>query len=144
MESIFSILSAVPDHRKGNHLVYPLDYILLVKITEKEADYILNVKSNQKGTLLEADGLFKPFYEKEIVRIMSEGCGHGRVKKRVMESIIDPMRFSDLEHYISLNKWQNMRSVHKMTRVRYDKRTGKESREAVSYTHLTLPTTPYV
>ena len=26
MESNFSILSAVPDHRKGNHLVYPPDY----------------------------------------------------------------------------------------------------------------------
>ena len=33
MESIFSILSAVPDYRKGNHLVYPLDYILLVSFT---------------------------------------------------------------------------------------------------------------
>lgn len=91
------------------------------------------MKSNQKGTLLEADGLFKPFYKKEIVRIMSEGCGHGRVKKRLMESIIDPMRFSDLEHYISLNKWQNMRSIHKMTRVRYNKRTGKESREVTYF-----------
>ena len=103
------------------------------KITEKEADYILNVKSNQKGTLLEADGLFKPFYKKEIVRTKSEECGHGRVETRLMESIIDPMRFSDLEHYISLDKWQNMRSVHKMTRVRYDKRTGKESREVTYF-----------
>lgn len=30
-----------------------------------------------------------------------------------MESIIDPMRFSDMKHYISLNKWQNMHSIHK-------------------------------
>ena len=63
------------------------------------------MKSNQKGTLLEADGLFKPFYKKEIVRTKSEECGHGRVETRLMESIIDPMRFSDMEHYISLNKW---------------------------------------
>lgn len=83
------------------------------KITEKEADYILNVKSNQKGTLLEADGLFKPFYKKEIVRTKSEECSHGRVETRLMETITDPMRFSDIEHYVSLNKWQNMRSVHK-------------------------------
>ena len=30
------------------------------KITEKEADYILNVKSNQKGTLLERTGFSSP------------------------------------------------------------------------------------
>ncbi len=91
------------------------------------------MKSNQKGTLLEADGLFKPFYKKEIVRTISEECGHGRVEKRVMESIMDPMRFSDMEHYISPNKWQKMRSVHKIARVKYDKRTGKESREVTYF-----------
>ena len=57
-----------------------------------------------------------------------------------MESIIDPMRLSDMEHYISLKKWQNMRSVHKMTRVRYDKRTGKESREVTYF--ISSPTDP--
>ena len=39
MESIFSILSAVPDHCKGNHLVYPLDYILLVSFTALMSGY---------------------------------------------------------------------------------------------------------
>ena len=39
MESIFSILSAVPDHRKGNHLVYPLDYTLLVSFTALMSGY---------------------------------------------------------------------------------------------------------
>ena len=39
MESIFSILSAVPDYRKGNHLVYPLDYILLVSLTALMSGY---------------------------------------------------------------------------------------------------------
>ena len=82
---------------------------------------------------LDPDGLFKPFYKKEIVRTISEECGHGRVEKRVMESIIDPMRFSVMEHYISMNKWQNLRSVHKMTRVRYDKRTGKEGPEVTYF-----------
>ena len=40
MESNFSILSAVPDHRKGNHLVYPLDYILLISFTALMSGYI--------------------------------------------------------------------------------------------------------
>lgn len=60
---------------------------------------------------LETGGLFKPFYKKEIVRTTSEECGHRRVEKRLMESIIDPMRFSNIEHYISMNKWQNLRSI---------------------------------
>ena len=60
---------------------------------------------------LETDSLFKLVYKKEIVRTLSEECGHGRVKKRLMESIIDPMRLSDMECCISLNKWQNMRSI---------------------------------
>ena len=60
---------------------------------------------------LETDSLFKLVYKKEIVRTISEECGHGRVEKRLMESIIDPMRLSDMEYCISLNKWQNMRSV---------------------------------
>lgn len=39
MESIFSILSEVPDHRMGNHLVYPLDYILLVSFSALMSGY---------------------------------------------------------------------------------------------------------
>lgn len=39
MESIFSILSAVPVHCKGNHLVYPLDYILPVSFTALMSGY---------------------------------------------------------------------------------------------------------
>ena len=60
---------------------------------------------------LDADGLFKPFYYKEIVCATSEECGHGRGEKTLIESIIDPMRFSDIDHYVSLNKWQNIHSV---------------------------------
>ncbi len=171
MESIFSILSAVPDYRKGNHLVYPLDYILLVSFTALMSGYktwrqfelyaqqhkddlrreytkyarreldgytpshdtfsyvfgglepkafrkaftdwitavfelagqhiCIDGKTMRGVKKLEADGLFKPFYKKEIVRTMSEEYSHGRVEKRVMESIMDPMRLSDIGHYIS-------------------------------------------
>ena len=40
MESIISILPAVPDHHKANHLVYPLDYILRVSFTALMSGYI--------------------------------------------------------------------------------------------------------
>ncbi|MBR8803258.1 hypothetical protein IX299_001715 [Porphyromonas levii] len=29
MDSLFKALTTIPDSRKGNHLIYPLDYILL-------------------------------------------------------------------------------------------------------------------
>ncbi|MCE8182327.1 transposase family protein, partial [Porphyromonas gingivalis] len=33
MENIFQILSTVPDHRRGNHLIYPIDYLLLISFS---------------------------------------------------------------------------------------------------------------
>lgn len=39
MEGLFCILSAAPDYRKGNHLVYPLDNILLVSFTALMSGY---------------------------------------------------------------------------------------------------------
>lgn len=49
-----------------------------------------------------------------------------------MESIVDPLRFNDIEQYKSLNKWKDIRSIHKLTRTRYEKSKGTESTE-ISY-----------
>lgn len=42
------------------------------------------------------------------------------------------MRFANIEQYKSLDKWKGLKSIHKMTRVRYDKSKGTESKE-ISY-----------
>lgn len=42
------------------------------------------------------------------------------------------MRFADIEQYKSLDKWKDLKSIHKMTRVRYDKSKGTNSEE-ISY-----------
>ena len=101
-------------------------------IRKKGGDYILSVKANQPGTLLELEEHFKPFYKGEIKKISEETSGHGRVESRELDSIINPMRFADVEQYKSLDKWKDLKSIHKMTRVRYDKNKGTESEE-ISY-----------
>ncbi|TFH94528.1 transposase family protein, partial [Porphyromonas levii] len=39
MDSLFKALTTIPDSRKGNHLIYPLDYILLVVFTAVMAGF---------------------------------------------------------------------------------------------------------
>lgn len=102
-------------------------------IRDKGGDYISNVKANQPGTLLELEEHFKPFYKNEITKISEETSGHGRIEKRVMESIVDPLRFADIEQYKNLDKWRDLMSIHKMTRTRYDKSKGTESVETTYY-----------
>ena len=101
-------------------------------IREREGDYVLNVKANQPGTLFELEEHFTPFYKDEIIKNIEETSGHGRVETRVMESIVDPLRFADIEQYKSLDKWKDIMSIHKLTRTRYDKSKGTESTE-ISY-----------
>ena len=101
-------------------------------ITERGGNYVLNVKRNQSGTLLELEEHFAPCYKTAIVLTEETTAGHGRVEKRVMESIAEPLRYSAVECYESLDKWRNLHSIHKLTRIRYDKKRGVESKE-VSY-----------
>lgn len=101
-------------------------------IREREGDYVLNVKANQPGTLFELEEHFTPFYKDEIIKNTEETSGHGRVETRVMESIVDPLRFADIEQYKSLDKWKDIMSIHKLMRTRYDKSKGTESTE-ISY-----------
>lgn len=103
-------------------------------ITEKGGDYILNVKENQPGTRLEIKELFVPYYEKEISTITEIDCGHGRIERRTVESIVNPLSLSDKECYISLPKWNNLKSVHKVTRERTEKKNPhKGASKEVTY-----------
>lgn len=45
--------------------------------------YILNVKSNQKRTLLELEEHLKPFYKKEILKTENQSANHGRIETRI-------------------------------------------------------------
>lgn len=102
------------------------------KIVSKKGEYILQVKSNQPGTLLELEEHFCPFYKDEIITTERLESGHGRVEKRKLESIMNPLRFTETEKYRDLNKWANLQSIHKLTGSRYDKKKKVESFD-VSY-----------
>lgn len=102
------------------------------KIIEGGGDYVLNVKGNQPGTHFEIEEHFKPFYKDEIIKTEETDTGHGRVESRVMETIVDPLRFKEIELYKDLDQWKGLHSIHKMTRRRYSKKEGSESVE-VSY-----------
>ena len=103
------------------------------KIVDGKGDYVLNVKSNQPGTLLELEEHFKPAYKKDLVVNQSIDQGHGRVETRTMESLVEIKRFKELELYKDLDKWADIESIHKLTRVRYDKAKGIESTETSYY-----------
>ncbi|ATS02551.1 ISAs1 family transposase [Porphyromonas gingivalis] len=102
------------------------------KIVSKKGEYILQVKSNQPGTLLELEEHFCSFYKDEIITTEGLESGHGRVETRKLESIMNPLRFAETEKYRDLNKWANLQSIHKLTSSRYDKKKKVESLQ-VSY-----------
>lgn len=105
---------------------------IVKKIVEGSGDYILNVKGNQPGTLLEVEEHFNPFYTKEIIKTEETDAGHGRIESRMMESIVEPLRFKEIERYKDLDNWMGLHSIHKMTRKRHNKKDGSESVE-ISY-----------
>ncbi len=89
------------------------------KIRKQEADYILQVKNNQK-TLLE--NIEDSFAVKKAVEIdTTEDCGHGRVKVRKCSVI------SDLEFIDNAHKWKDLAVIVKIESKTYFKKTEKET-----------------
>lgn len=95
------------------------------KIRANEANYILQVKNNQK-TLLE--DIEDSFTVKKIVAIdTTEDCGHGRVEVRQCSVI------SDLEFIDDANKWEDLQSIIKVESKIYFKKTAIETTNARYY-----------
>lgn len=103
---------------------------LVEQISEKNGDYVLNVKQNQAHTKEEIESLFCPHFAQHIQSQESIECEHGRIEKRYLESIIHPL---ELEANPILSKWRNLRSVHKMTRTSTNKKTNKTTKEVAYY-----------
>ncbi len=91
---------------------------------------VLPIKNNQKHSLEEIESLFCPLYRKHIVVDEQVELGHGRIETRLVESLLHPL---SLEPSSVLSRWANLSSVHKVTRIREDKKTGKKSQELVYY-----------
>ncbi len=95
------------------------------KIIEKEADYTLMVKDNQKELKEQVEKIFKLYEDKEF-DVMVSG-DHGRVETRKCEMISD-LRFLDVKE-----QWPELKSVVRVSSTRYIKKTAKESKEIRYY-----------
>lgn len=99
-------------------------------ITARGGDYLLPVKDNQLHSKQELEEFFCPHFAKHIAVNEQTELGHGRIETRRYESILHPL---ELEASSILSRWAGLASVHKVSRIREDKKTGKKSQETTYY-----------
>lgn len=91
---------------------------IATKIRKQEAEYVLQVKNNQK-TLLE--NIEDSFSVKKTTDIdITEDCGHGRVEVRKCSVV------SDLEFIENAHKWKDLKTIVRIESKTYFKKTAKE------------------
>lgn len=91
------------------------------KIREKNADYILQVKDNQKELKQQIEKLFG--IEKSPVRDTETDFGHGRIETRTCDVITD-LKFLD-----GKEEWVGLSSVVRIESIRETKKTGIKTTE---------------
>jgi predicted transposase YbfD/YdcC len=89
------------------------------KIREKNADYILQVKNNQKGLKQQVEKLFS--LQKAKDRDAQNQFGHGRIETRTCEVITD-LKFMD-----GKEEWIGLSSVVRIESIRETKKTGAKT-----------------
>ena len=104
------------------------------KIPEKIADYILQVKDNQKELKEQIEKLFSLHTNRLLAS--EDDCGHGRIEKRICE-VINDLRFLD-----GKEAWKDLRSVVRITSEREMKATGVKSTE-FRYYISSIPDNPH-
>lgn len=95
------------------------------KIIEKEADYILAVKENQKELLEQVKKVLNITKTKNIN--IDIDSGHGRVEERKC-IVTDDLRFFDV-----INEWKDIKTVIKIESEQYTKINRKTQRESRYY-----------
>jgi predicted transposase YbfD/YdcC len=86
------------------------------KIVDRNADYILQVKDNQKGLREQVQDTFKTLPVETTHEELDSG--HGRIEVRKCDVI------SDLELIEQRDYWKNIQSVVRITAEIYDKQSG--------------------
>ncbi len=100
------------------------------KIIEKEADYVLMVKNNQKELKEQVKKLFELYKLKKPDEAIDSG--HGRVETRKC-TMIDDLKFLD-----DKEQWTGLKSIIKIDSTRYIKKEEKETHE-IKYYISSLP-----
>jgi predicted transposase YbfD/YdcC len=94
-------------------------------IRDKQADYVLMVKGNQKGLKEQIEKVFSIAPIKD--EYQSRDLGHGRIELRKCE-VVDQLRFLD-----DRDDWQDLKSIARVSSRRINKQSGKESVETRYY-----------
>ena len=95
------------------------------KIIEKEADYILEVKENQKQLYQHIEDEFR--FSKNTQIEPHQDLGHGRIETRKCSVITD---FQFIENH---NPWKNLTSIIKIDSIREFKNSSKPLEKATRY-----------
>ena len=100
------------------------------QVLKAGGDYVLQVKGNQPTLLQELEDS-SPNISKGYTVNKEEGLEHGRIEHRQMKSVVlSPEMLNDS---YAFKDWAGIKSVHRITRKRYDKRQGKETTEMSYY-----------
>jgi len=95
------------------------------KIRKRKADYVLQVKKNQKGLLEQIEKVF------EITSIIdkhtSHTLDHGRIENRTCDLI------TDLNHLDDCKDWKDLSTLVRIQSTRLDKQSGKEEKSTRYY-----------
>ena len=100
------------------------------QVLEAGGDYVLQVKGNQPTLLQELEDSF-PNISKGYTVNKEEGLEHGRIEHRQMKSVV--LSLEMLDDSYAFKDWAGIKSVHRITRKRYDKRQRKETTEMSYY-----------
>lgn len=95
------------------------------KIIDKEADYILAVKENQKELYAQVKKVFKITEERD--RHEDTDSGHGRIETRVC-SVIDNLDFLD-----GKENWNELKTIVMVESEQHDLLTQKQTKEVRYY-----------
>ena len=99
------------------------------QILQIGGNYLLQVKSNQPTLLQELQDSF-PKTDKGCT-LHKEDLGHGRIETRQIKSLVLTSEMQ--EDSYAFKDGSGIKSIHQLTRKRYDERSGKEAREASYY-----------
>jgi predicted transposase YbfD/YdcC len=98
---------------------------IVKQICDKEADYIIAIKDNQKNLKEEIEYEFK--VQSKIRKHETLEKGHGRIETRICEVIDNLTELSNIE------QWNNLKSIIKITSIReVNDKTTKEERFYIS------------
>lgn len=99
-------------------------------IIERDGNYVLQLKDNQKKTKEAAIKLFETSNNSEINQYTETESAHGRVEERIYETIlVTPEILKDYE----LSEWIGVKAISKCTKSSYNTKTEKTQKSIRYY-----------